>query len=79
MRSTNLDTLQGCTLQRGRVAVGAGVFKEIYGVECIVDGTFEVTWKDGSTETLTMTAGYVNPIECKQVEILTGTFNVAKV
>lgn len=79
MLSGGLLTLQGCTLQRGRCFVSTGVFKGINTVECIADGTFEVTWKDNSTETLTMTAGYVNPIECKQVEILSGTFNVANV
>ena len=79
MLSAGLATLQGCTLQRGRHHVGAGKFPGINTVECIEDGTFEVTWKDDSQETITMTAGYVNPIECKSVEILTGVFNVAKV
>ena len=79
MLSTGLATLQGCTLQRGRHHVSTGKFPGINTVECIEDGTLDVTWKDDSVETVPMTAGYVNPIECKAVQILTGVFNVAKV
>lgn len=79
MLSAGLLTLQGCTLQRGRHHVTEGKFVGINTVECIADGTFNVVWRDDSEEVITMTAGYVNPIDCKSVEILTGEFNVAKV
>ena len=79
MLSSGLLTLQGCTLQRGRHHVSSGKFEKINTIECITDGTFNVVWHDNSEEVMTMTTGFVNPIDCKSVEILTGEFNVAKV
>lgn len=79
MLSGGLLTLQGCTLQRGRHHRTDGKFEGINTIECIETGSFSVTWRDNSTETINMEAGYVNPIDCKSVTIITGIFNVAKV
>ena len=79
MLSAGLLTLQGVTLQRGRHHISAGKFVGINAVENVEDGTINVTWRDDSVETITMTSGWTNPIDCKSVEVLTGVWNLAKV
>ena len=71
--------IQGCTLQEGKAAVTEGIFIGVNVVECIEDGDIEITWHSGNIQTITYTAGWVSPVDCKQVEIVSGTWNLAKV
>ena len=72
--------LQGATLtQWGTDITGGKAFEGVTVVECVEDGDIEVTWKDGSTQTITRTAAWVNPIECKSVRVVSGTWVLAKV
>jgi len=72
-------TVQGCTLVEGQAAVTAGTFIGVNVVECVADGDILVTWNSGNTQTISYTAGWVNPIDCKKVQVVSGTWNVAKV
>ncbi len=72
-------SIQGCTLVEGMAAATSGVYEGINVIECVADGEVLVTWNSGNTQTITYTAGWVNPIDCKTVEVLSGTWNLAKV
>jgi len=72
-------SLQGATLTEGNshTTDTAKIFKIPTVVECVEDGDILVTWKSGNTQTVTMTAGWVNPISCDTVQIVSGTWNIA--
>lgn len=72
------DTLQGVCLTEGNTAVSTAgqVFLEPTAVECIADGQLKVTWKSGTIQPIAMSVGKANPINCKSVEIISGTFNI---
>lgn len=72
-------TIQGCTLVEGGAQVTGGTFKGVNVIECVVDGTVEVTWHSGATQAIAYTAGWVSPIDCKKVKVTGGTWNIAKV
>lgn len=83
------STLQGATLsQRGTRVTSTSGFKGdgVFGegnnpapnvVECYEDGSITATWKDGTTQVIPFTVGWVNPIECKSLKITSGIFNLA--
>ena len=70
-------SLQGATLTEGNTHVTTGVFKAPTVIECFEDGDIIITWKSGATKTITLTSGWVNPVNCKSVEIVSGTWNIA--
>ncbi len=79
MRAGYGGTLQGCTLVEGGAAVSSGIFKGANTIECVEDGEVYITWNSGNTQTIAYTSGWVNPVDCKQVEVKTGLWNIAKV
>ena len=79
MRAGYGGTIQGCTLTEGQAHISSGTFENVTVVECYEEGDIEVTWHSGQKQTITMTSGWVNPIDCKSVRIVSGTWNLAKV
>ena len=71
--------LPGCTLEEGKCHVTAGTFEGVNVIECVSDGDITITWKSGNETTLTVTAGWVNPVNCKSVTVVSGTWNVSRV
>ena len=70
-------SLQGATLTEGNTHVIEGEFIAPTVIECFEDGDIEITWKSGATKTITLTSGWVNPISCKSVKVISGSFNIA--
>ncbi len=76
MTSGNYDTLQGVTLTQHNTHVTTGIFENPESLECYEDGDIVITWKDGSTQTISLTTGWVHPINCKSLSISSGTWNI---
>lgn len=77
MRSNNGDTLPGIALTEGNVGLtGGGPKTGATGARCTVNGTIEVVWLSGNPQTITMTAGQERFIDCKSIEVKTGTFDI---
>ena len=78
MMSKQGDTLQGVCLTEGNTAVDTvgAVFNNPTSIECIADGQIKITWNSGAVQPIAMSVGKANPINCKSIEIVSGTFNI---
>ena len=78
MMSKQGDTLQGVTLTEGNTAISevVKVFLKPTSIECIADGSVKVIWNSGILQPLAFGVGKANPINCKSIEIVSGTFNI---
>ena len=70
--------LQGVTIREGKAFQTTGTFKEVNVIECEEDGDILVTWHSGATQTQSWVQGKANPINCKSVQIVSGTFSVSR-
>ena len=78
MKSAQGTTLDGVALRQGLTAVTSGTFENANMIECVIVGTVQITWHDGTTQDVAFAAGRTNPFDGKSVQVLTGTFNIGK-
>jgi len=78
MQSKDGSTLQGVCLTEGNTAVSevGKVFYNPSSIECIADGQIKIIWNSGALQPIAMSVGKANPINCKSIEIISGTFNI---
>lgn len=74
----SLKGIQAMPLVQGQIAITSGVFTNVSLVSCVEDGDIEITWVDNSTTTVSFVATMDRTIvNCKSVEILSGTFDLS--
>ncbi len=70
--------VQAMPLVQGGVNLTSGVLSNVALIECVADGSIDITWEDDATDTITCEAGahYQFGVNAKTVEIVSGTFHV---
>jgi hypothetical protein len=78
MMSQQGDTLQGLCLTEDNTAVNTvgKIFVNPSAIECIADGQIKIVWGSGAILPIGMSVGKANPIRCRSIEIVSGTFNI---
>ena len=72
------NTIQAMPLQKGLVNLTSGQYTDIRLVHCAIAGQIKLIWEDGTEDIIDCVAGDDFGIEGATVEIVAGTFHLAK-
>ena len=80
MISGQHETIQYATLEQNKCGLGTAgeVHENVNFIECVEAGDIKIGWKDGTFKTLTLAKGDKNAVNCKNVEIGSGTWNFCR-